>query len=296
MKFRNRDKNMIDKNMQCLPSLRELYPPVIKKIDLKNLKLPSNSDYFYWEKRNEILAAYQKARFFMGKAISIQLEDVKEEVSNYETFSREEKTELLYLIKSYYYEATLYFYNTIIDISWVFLISSIASRLDDDKKTMLIKSSILTNPNLAKKQIRKIEKLVKNPDTDKTYKQLKKILNNTLDIPKNNILFSVLEEVQDFWHAIKKSNIRENYNFLKHRGSLTYEEVNSKDIPSVNIYSQSKTELTKQLSHSCDLEKKKNLENELDNLFIFDCNKLFPYISKLFNNLQEGLDISPIAE
>lgn len=31
MKFRNRDKNMIDKNMQCLPSLRELYPPVIKK-------------------------------------------------------------------------------------------------------------------------------------------------------------------------------------------------------------------------------------------------------------------------
>ena len=85
--------------------------------------------------------------------------------------------------------------------------------------------------------------------------------------------------------------MRTNYNFLKHKGALCYEEIQKLEpnrIFSLQISDQ------KCPSDIRDVQKSISLLEAIEELRQFDNNQLFPYIESLFQQLEALVKPSPL--
>lgn len=105
------------------------------------------------------------------------------------------------------------------------------------------------------------------------------------------------DQIIDFWNAFSDSEIRKRYNFCKHKGRPAYQEI--EDLSSgrvMGFYVQNKDtgEKTQMASDIADVRYSFSLEDAIAQLVDFDDNKLFPYIRKLIDTIEDILKPSPM--
>lgn len=141
----------------------------------------------------------------------------------------------------------------------------------------------LTSIEEAYNALRKAETIVQHPGADgNPFEYLKKMCP-----PFSNVLDYVIA----FWKDFADTPVRWNYNYLKHKGSLCYKEIQrleSHKIFSLHINDQNCP------SDIRDVQKTISLVDAIEELRTFDNEKLFPYIESLFTQLENLVKPSPM--
>ena len=100
-----------------------------------------------------------------------------------------------------------------------------------------------------------------------------------------------LDFIIAFWQDFAGSPIRWKYNYLKHKGSLCYEEIQKLEprrMFSLRINDQNCP------SDIRDVQKTISLADAIEELRTFDDEKLFPYVESLFIQLEDLVKPSPL--
>ena len=260
--------------------INDLNPYKSNTISLIGKRLPQERDLYFKAKLDELLNQYRAARVFMRECetsdwnhwISCTGDKTKEEIA-------------LLTFKSYFYEASLFYYNSVVDISWVLCYVSASSICKG--KTEAVDISKMGTIDEAASELRLAERDVKCTSKYNSFENLKK------QCPE----FSVpIEKVIEFSMPFLKSEIRKKYNFLKHRGRPYYSEIKAikpcrpweifvEDGKS-KIYSELATDIT-------DVTYTFSLNESICELKDFDDNNLFPYLKELIVSIYEQVKPSP---
>ncbi len=252
-----------------------LYPSRQAKISLIGAILPSDKDIFFRAKQKETLDRYQAARRFL-------CETENRDWNHYFNALENEQANLYVqnVYRAQFYEAALLFYNTVIDLSWIACYVSLEYVAYVSGKA--IETEKITSIEDAYNAIRSQEKLVEHPHTENNpFQYLKSVCPEYTD---------VIDFVIEFWDSFSQSNVRINYNFLKHKGALCYGEIQK--IEPCRFFS---LQVNDQLCPSDirDVQKAISLESAISQLLEFDNNVLYPYIKTLFEKLEKMVKPSP---
>ena len=256
-------------------SVFSLYPPRRAKISLIGATLPSDKDIFFRAKQKETLDRYQAARRFM-------YETENSDLNHYFNPLEDEQANLYFqnVYRSQFYEAALLFYNTVIDLSWIACYVSLEYVAYVSGK--IVETEKITSIEDAYNALRSQEKLVEHPRTENTpFQYLKSVCPEYTD---------VIDFIIEFWDSFAQSSVRTNYNFLKHKGALYYEEI-QKNEPCRLFSFQVNDQLCP--SDIRDVQKAISLEGAISQLVDFDNNVLYPYIKTLFEKLERLVKPSP---
>lgn len=265
--------------MENLPNIFELRKDSNVSINLKNAKLPSNKDVFFRAKQEELLQHYESARIFL---LETETDDWNHwfELDEKDKIDKQEIFELLYMERMF--ECSLMYYNIIVDLSWTLCYVSVEYVLYEKGKKININE--LMNIEDAYNTMRKAENLVSNPNgEDNPFKYLKKMC------PEFE---KAINLIVDFWKMFSETNIRNLYNFIKHKGRPLYEEEEKfKGAKAINLIIK---------NESCptdirDIQKRVSLKKSIAELKKFDDIVLFPYIKNLFELLEEAVNPSPFV-
>ena len=136
---------------------------------------------------------------------------------------------------------------------------------------------------------------------EESYESLRKIENGVLSPHTKGNQFEYLKKISpefsdsidivvEFWKSFSNSNIRNLYNFIKHKGKPLYKE--TKKIRKEKIYSIliGKENYPSDIG---DVQKIISLEEGINELIEFDNSSLYPYIKKLLEALNKAVNPSP---
>ena len=98
--------------------------------------------------------------------------------------------------------------------------------------------------------------------------------------------------IADFWKDFSNSNIRNLYNYIKHKGKPAYREIEEFRGGKAMRLLINKEEYPSDIR---DVQKIVGLEQGINELIHFDDDILFPYIQKLLELLNTAVDPSPMA-
>lgn len=260
-----------------------LNKPTQVKFDLTEIKLPNSNDVYFRAKQTELLEQYQAARIFIEETETDDWEhwfDAHDEQKLNEAFRL--------IFKSHFYEAALFFYNAVVDISWTLCYVAIEYACRRQGKRVNI--SGMKPIEEAVELLREAEKNVTNPsDMENPFSYLKRMC------PEFE---TVINSIVDFWNAFSEKEIRKRYNFCKHKGKPAYEEIERLRHGSpVGFYIKdtSSGQFTQIATNTQDVRYSFSLEEAIAELRNFDDNELFPYIEKLIKSIEEILQPSPIV-
>lgn len=257
-----------------------LYPSAHVKYKIENTKLPSSNDLYFRSKQNELARQYDAARLFMGQTETPKW-DYWFAVDN-----KENDEPFEWIFKSYFYETALFYYNVVVDLSWVLCYTAIEYACTREGKPIDI--SGIKSIGEASNLLRTAENNVTNPTAENNpFKYLKKMCPNFTD---------AIDQVIDFWNDFVLSDIRKKYNYCKHKGKPNYSELNRLSSRIMNLYfGDSNTgTFTKMASDISDVQYSFSLEESINELLEFDNNKLYPYIKKLIETIEATLNPSPM--
>ena len=243
-------------------------PQDIEKINVKSL--------FFVEKQNELIQKYETARRFLYET---DTDDWKHYLGE-QTFSEKDEKYFKYIHKAQWYEAALFFYNTVVDLSWIICYVGSEYVFYRNEKPIIFENIVSIDE--ACKVLRKIEVSMKKPENnnESPFVYLTKMKSEG---------FKAIDIITEFWNEFYKTPIRKNYNYLKHGGAFAYEEIlECNDYASVLWIINDK----KCPTSVKNIQRKANLEQEIKNLAKFDDEVLYPYLEKLFNEFKRILDIS----
>ena len=258
-------------------------PPHETEFPIVGTKVTSNKDIQFISKWTELFERYSSARMFLRKT---QEKDWSYWFNPIDDQALQKVMEDKF--KADIYETALINYNIIVDLSWALTyISSeyIRYELDDDGKTKeVINTDNMQSIEVAYGLIREMEKDVVTPNTEgNPYEYLKKM---------SSEFSEAITLMMDFWKKFAGSDIRNLYNYIKHRGKPFYEEIeNFSGGKPMKIFSGGK----EYSSSIRDVKKIVSLEKGINRLIEFDNNELFPYIERLLVVLKKGVDPSPMA-
>ncbi len=253
----------------------DLYPPRKVTFPLVSATFPSDKDIFFRAKQKETLDRYQAARRFMYE---IDTDDWNHYFDPVEDRTANEYFQITY--RSQFYEAALLFYNTVVDLSWISCYVSLEYTVYTSGGT--IDTEKITSIEDAYNALRYEEKLIEHPRTDTSpFNYLKAICPEYSD---------VIDFIISFWDNFGNSNIRNNYNFFKHKGKLCYQEL--QELEPNRIFSF-KVNDTLCPSDIADVQKAICLSDSIDELMQFDNKILYPYIKELFQKLETIVKPSP---
>lgn len=251
------------------------------KMNFKNATIPTSKDVFFRAKQKEIIERYDAARFFL---IATARNDwIQEETNRNETIQKYSKLKH----RAYFYEAALFYYNTVVDLSWVLCYISAEFAIYKGEQSVSF-DEVMTIEE-AYELIRKAETLVKNPvSPENPFDYLKKMFS---EISKG------IDMVIEFWTEFKETSIRKHYNFFKHKGSFLYSEIKQLCPNRIfNFYRVNETKgKNKIVSNLNDVRCESSLEDSISDLQKFDDKKLFPYIYNLFSELEKVIKPSPFV-
>lgn len=260
---------------------KDIEPPSSKSYSLEGVKIPTNQDVYFLAKWHELFDRYCVARIFARKT--------KEKCCGYWFNPVGEKylNEVELMFQSYLYETALIYYNIIVDLSWTltYVSAEYAIYKFDSSGNIVNTENIhgVIPIDEAYNMLRNIENNVSRPNSaGNPFEYIKKMS------PEFTEAVNIIVE---FWRKFCQSEIRSKYNYIKHKGMLTYEEINKYNNTrffSININNVMCPSDIK------DVQKVTNLEESINELIKFDDEQLFPYIKKLINNLNNTIKPSPM--
>lgn len=237
-----------------------------EKVENVNANLEPQALYFII-KYQEILDRYYSARMYM--------EEINTQDWEHWTRNNTEDMKPIVQIKleANFYETALIYYNVVIDLSWVLTYVSLETFFWKGEKAQAVFG--LKGKEDAENTLRNLEKEVQTPLIETNQFGYLKSMNDEYK--------KTIELVEEFWKNIKDTDIRENYNFIKHRGCLAYSEIGVfEENHFVNLYFMLKNEEKIAMPSSVyDLQKKISLRDSIEKLRKFDDEQLYPYIKEL---------------
>lgn len=259
-----------------------LRPQMPQKVNPVGEKLPSNRDVYFRSKQDEIIDQYLTARFFMHRTEGI---DWNHEFNHIEDKSERQYFELEY--KAHFYEAALIFYNIVVDLSWT--LCYISAEFAVSEKEQRVSFDGFKSIDEAWRLLRDAEEEVRNSSSGKKrFESQKKMY------PEFS---TAIDMVMEFWKEFGCSDIREKYNYCKHRGKPLYSEIEGLKGPRfMNLYLHDNMGNRIQCaSEQQDVQFRFGLEDSISELHDFDDDKLFPYIFALFSELEHVVNPSPLV-
>ena len=254
-----------------------LKPNSNRTIMMEGSILPNSPSVFFRAKQEELFRQYETARLFLT-------ETGREDSAWDYWFCRNEEEQLqeifTLLFREKMFEASLMFYNIIVDLSWVLCyVSAEYAFYDQDKVTSFDKLMSIEEANSL---LRKTEEITEGPDArGNPFSYLKKMT------PQ----FSpAVDLIIDFWKSYKESPTRMLYNFIKHRGKPLYKEIEEKKGSRLLGLSIAGIKCPTDVR---DVQKALSLDESIKDLIEFDDNNLFPFVSNLIMTLEKAVDPSP---
>lgn len=250
-----------------------------QNVDIKvdGAKIPSHKDVFFRAKQNEIFEQYESARIFLRETETRDWNHWFQDANP----KYQEVFELLFINRMF--EVALMYYNIIVDLSWTLCYVSVEYAVyEKDKKP--INMSNLMNIEAAYNALRKAENFVTNPDSN----------GNPMEYLKTRCpeFKDSIDLIINFWKEFSNSNIRNLYNFIKHKGKPLYEEVEKfRDGGFISLIIKNESYPT----DIRDVQRVINLKDSIKELKEFDDKVLFPYIKKLLKLLEIAVDPSPFV-
>ena len=258
-------------------------PPKGGKINLIGLTLPTNQSIYFASKWHEIHDRYESARLLLRKT---QEKNYKYWFDSIDDPEIQQAMELI--IKSTLYESALINYNMLVDLTWTWLYVSAEYVLYKfDENGNVINAEDITGIHTideAYAMLRNTENGVSTPHAEGNPFKYLKIMRPEFSCAVDAII--------DFWREFSNSEIRNLYNFSKHKGKLRYSEIEAlKPRKSLSITING-NECPSDVS---DVEKVVVLEDCIKSLIDFDDNMLYPYMKNLIKELNNAVNPSPLV-
>ena len=253
------------------------------KFNLVDVKLPNSNDVYFRAKQRELVEQYSAARVFMNET---ETEDWNHWFDPVDNQNSNEAFRLIF--RSHFYETALFYYNVVVDMSWT--LCYVAIEFACSNKGIRVDISGMKPIEEAAELLRKAEGNVTSPTAeDNPFSYLK------LMCPEFE---PVIDQIISFWNAFSSSEIRKRYNFCKHKGRPSYEEIERLSYGRVmGFYVVNKTDgkITQVASDYRDVQYSFSLENAISELREFDDRVLFPYIKNLIDTVEAILQPSPMV-
>lgn len=247
-------------------------------INLFDNVIPTFQDVAFKEKWHSIYYRYESARSMIvlakepGYDELFKLGNIDEENRKYFQFHRQID----------FYETALCYYNFLVDYSWQ--IAYFSYEYVAYVKTAQIDLTEPIDKGTASAIFKKLEKNISQPLDDE---------NPLVYFSRDNDFKEIYDLIESFFKTFKDSNIRNNYNKIKHCGNFLYTEsyeytkmpfmcsinINGKDIP----------------SDIRDIQETASLNGSIDELINFDNDVLFPYLVKIIELLKSYLKPSKLV-
>lgn len=268
--------------MEFVGNIRSLNRPESWKFSLLGASLPSSKDVYFRSKQIEIIEQYAAARIFMEETENTDWDHWFTGIQDDEVHKGLEMT-----YKAYFYEVALMYYNIVIDLSWT--ACYLAAEFALTKQGNRIDFGGIQPVEEAYELMRKAENLVTNPNAEENPFGYLKIM-----CPEFS---TAIDMIIDFWSDYGHSNIRQRYNFCKHKGKPIYTEIEQyKGSRIMGFYREDGDGNRVQLvSDPDDVRLKCSLVESIEELRTFDNNQLFPYICGLLRELERVIDPSPFV-
>lgn len=234
--------------------------------------LPRNVDVFFKAKWHELYYRYEHARMHL-----LQTSDEKYDDWGIKHLGGKEKEYAELMIRASLYESSLCFYNIVVDLSWALTYVCAEYVVYDSSKRILTDAIMPVEETFH--LLRKMENNVVSPTAeDSPFSYLRKM---------NSDFEPAIKVIEDFWDKFGNSDIRKNYNFIKHKGSPIYKEVDDLvAFPRLFAFEKEFNGKTIECpSDVRDVSKILVLEDEIKKLLDFDNDELLPYISKLLGEI-----------
>lgn len=230
-------------------------------------------------KWHEIFERYQSARLFLRKAYEGDWEDWFNPSEDTDKNRADDFNEYVrWIYKSELYETALINYNILVDLSWAITYVSaeyVLYKFDSDGN------------------VKNADEIRGMHPIDEAFSILRKVENSTVAPTAENNPFTYLKvmtpEFSDavdliisFWRQFGDTNIRNLYNFIKHKGKPVYEELDRDNTKFFSIHINNST----YPSDIRDVQKRVSAEAGIQELIAFDNDKLFPYIKQLIKSLK----------
>ena len=255
---------------------------------ITELRLPTNQDMYFISKWHEIFERYCSARIFIREA----LKDSWDDWGHWFNLSHDETTDspVKLILIGNVYETALINYNILVDLSWTITYVSCEYALykfdSEGNITNLEDCNICGMMPIEKaaETLRKTENPVSTPTAEHTpFEYLKK------QCPKFK---NAIDLIIDFWNNFSNSEIRNNYNYIKHKGKPVYKELIDLDPSRFFDIKIGKDHYPSDIK---DIQKVLNLYDSIQELIDFDDKQLFPYYSKLITELITAVNPSPMV-
>lgn len=265
--------------MEFTGDIFALEPPANRKFSLIGATLPSSKDVYFRSKQKEIIEQYSAARIFMYNTENTDFDYWFNRVDHDDAQRYFELT-----FKGYFYEIALIYYNIVVDLSWT--ACYLAAEFALTQKGAQVNFGGIQPIEDAYKLMRAAENLVSNPTAEENPFEYLKVM-----CPEFS---TAIDMIIDFWKEFGSSNIRQRYNFCKHKGKPLYEELAQFSGPRfIGFYKETHDGNREQLaSDQRDVRLQCSLSDSIEELRQFDNMQLFPYISKLFGELERVLSPS----
>lgn len=268
--------------MEFIGDILALERPATRQINLIGATLPTSKDVYFRSKQKEIIEQYSAARIFMDET---ENDDWDHWFNRVENETAQKYFELTF--RAYFYETALTYYNIVVDLSWT--ACYLAAEFALTQRGERINFGGIQPIENAYELMRKAENLVTNPNAEENPFGYLKLM-----CPEFS---GAIDMIIDFWSVFGHSDIRQRYNFCKHKGKPSYTEIEALTGPRfMGFYREDRHgNRVKLASDPQDVRLQCSLEEAIEELRLFDNEKLFPYISGLFAELERVLEPSPFV-
>jgi len=268
--------------MEFTTDIFSLEPDGNRTVNLLGVSMPTSKDVYFRAKQKELLDQYAAARIFMHET---ETDDWSHWFQPTEDATNQQAFELIF--RSYFYESALTYYNIVVDLSWTLCYLSVEFALS--QRGQRVDFGGIMPIEDAYKLMRSAENNVTNPNAeDSPFTYLKSMC------PEYS---TAIDMIIDFWNEFGHSNIRQRYNFCKHKGKPAYSEIEAlRGGRLMGFYFQQNDGTRVQMpSDIRDVQMTYSLNDSIEELKTFDDEKLFPYISALLAELERVVDPSPFV-
>lgn len=257
-------------------------PPSSSKFNLVGVKLPTSQDVYFMSKWHELFERYEIARIFLEKT----------EEDNWDYwFHRvgddiaQKGMELMF--KSKMLETALINYNILVDLTWTMTYVSaeyVLYKFDEDGNVTNADEIVgMHTIEESLDMLRKTENGVSTPHAKGNPFQYLKVMRPEFS--------DAIDLIIVFWKEFSESKIRNTYNYIKHKGTPCYKEIES--LRNTRFFRL----IIGKKSYPADIRdvrKVFSMDELIEELRKFDDEKLYSYVSELIKKLKIAVDPSPM--
>lgn len=257
-------------------------PPSSSKYHLVGAKLPTTQDVYFMSKWHELFERYEMARVFLRKT---EEDNWDYWFNRVDDETAQKGIELMF--KSQMIETALINYNILVDLTWtITYVSAEYVLYQFDRDGNITNSDEVTGMHTIEESLemlRKTENGVSTPHAEGNPFQYLKVMRPEFA--------DAIDLIIAFWKEFSESKIRNIYNYIKHKGTPCYKEIEVlRDTRFLKLIIGNESYPT----DIRDVRKALSMNELIEELREFDDEKLYPYIVDLIGKLKTAVDPSPM--